>query len=331
MTKTNFSIITCTYNPNVEIFNRLIEAIVRLKTPEYSSVEWIVVDNNSEQSIKEGFDFSAVQIPVTHILETTPGLTNARIAGAKETKGDWLVFFDDDNEPNEVYLIKAKQLISKYQEVKCWGPGNISVRFHQIKDSIWLGKYKNIFQERHINGEIIQNEKQWNSNYPQGTGQIIEKRFFHDYADQIASGIYSMSDRTGKSLSSGGDVQIALNVIKLGGKVGVSEKLSIYHHIEASKASFNYLKKLIYGMASGAVLAHQQVFPIYKNNNSLKSDSQVFKVVFNYFRQYKCKAFSKDKQLVFAQRMGDLKATLLTDSRDIKQPILLRLIEKFYF
>ena len=49
---TSFSIIVCTYNPNFEIFKRLIQAISKF---EYAQIEYevIIVDNNSSPKLSQ--------------------------------------------------------------------------------------------------------------------------------------------------------------------------------------------------------------------------------------------------------------------------------------
>ncbi|NRR91023.1 glycosyltransferase family 2 protein [Winogradskyella undariae] len=324
----NLSIITCTYNPNRAVFDRLISSVSKLKKTNNISVEWIVVDNNSKNKIEANFDFSNVKIPFSHVIERKPGLTAARISGINSAKGDWLVFFDDDNEPNNNYLIESVELILNYPKVKCWGAGNINVCFEDKNVNSWVIKQKKIFQERHVIGEIIQNSEVWNENYPQGTGQLIEKKIILDYLDKVDSGLYSLSDRKGKSLSSGGDVQIALNVIKKGYKVGVSEKLILNHNIESNKSTFEYINRLIYGMASGAIVSHQQVFPKKQSPRNI-SNLDVFYVFLNYLRQYKFKSLNKDNQLILAQRFGDLNAQNLASHKKTN-PKLLEIFEKRY-
>jgi glycosyltransferase involved in cell wall biosynthesis len=67
----SFSIITCSFNPNDLIFNRLIEAIALLET-DGLDVEWIVVDNNSTNKLENTFDFSKVKINLEHVSEIKP-------------------------------------------------------------------------------------------------------------------------------------------------------------------------------------------------------------------------------------------------------------------
>ena len=96
------------------------------------------------------------------------------------------------------------------------------------------------------------------------------------------------------------------------------------------KQMFLYLFKLIYGMASGAVLAHHQVFPSRLPENKI-TNKIVLTIVTNYFRQFKFKAFSREKLLIFSQRMGDLNAYWIAFNSDIKKPKVLQIIEKYVF
>ena len=114
----SFSIVICTYNPNVEIFKRVLNAISNFSTfsPKH---EVIIVDNNSNPPVSN-FDF--VKDFINHlsdrriIYENEPGLTNARIAGINQSSSEWIVFFDDDNEPDEDYRTRDEggRELSKY-------------------------------------------------------------------------------------------------------------------------------------------------------------------------------------------------------------------------
>ena len=104
---TNFSIIICAHNPNDETFIRLLKAINFFDSLKLE-FEVIIVDNNSKPSLSS-FDcigkFVNQQKNAFVINESTPGLTAARMCGIKKAKYEWLVFFDDDNEPCLDYLL----------------------------------------------------------------------------------------------------------------------------------------------------------------------------------------------------------------------------------
>lgn len=324
----NFSIITCTYNPNRVIFERLIQSVCNLTIPENTLFEWIIVDNNSQKPIE--YQFQKVnEIPFVNIIrETRQGLTYARITGIKNAKYNWIVFFDDDNEPSRDYLIEAEKIIQSNNLIACWGPGKIEVIF-QNKNK-WIEKYRYIYQERTIDGIKIHNAKEWQEWYPQGTGQISKKEVLIDYIKKVEAGIYSLSDRQGKSLSSGGDVQIVMNAIKMGYLVGISGSLKLCHNIEKNKATFRYLFRLIYGMASSAILAQVQVFPGLLQIPDI-TNKMVLKTIWLYFRQYKFQSFTKDKLRIFAQRIGNLNAASLANKNSSLKPKILKIAERICF
>lgn len=254
-----FSIITCTYNPNSTIFKRLIKAVADLDLPKDIEVEWIVVDNNSKQSVVKSFDFSSIQIPLHHVVARTPGLTSARIAGFKASKGEWLVFFDDDNEPFSNYLIELLKGIEEYPQVNCWGPGYIEVEYiGKVKK--WFHHHKNYYQERKEPTQYGQ-EKLMQAYYPIGTGLCIRNEAIMDYVMKVDAGQYNVSDRTGRSLVSGGDTQIVLNNQFNGGVAGKLEQLALTHLIEARKATYQYLKQQKFWTGASYHMVLQQVYP----------------------------------------------------------------------
>lgn len=254
----NFSIITCTYNPNPLIFKRLIKAISLLEIPNKLNIEWIIIDNNSTEKIENSFDFSPIKIPINHILEKEPGLTNARIAGTKNSNGEWLIFFDDDNEPNKDFLIELQKGIKNFPQVNCWGPGQIHVEYiGKVKK--WFEKHPSYYQQRK---ELTKfgSEQYIQPYYPIGTGLCIQKEAMLDYIQKVEAGQYNVSDRTGRSLVSGGDTQIVLNNQLNGGIAGKLEKLGLTHMIEARKATFKYLKKQKFWTAASYHIVLKQVY-----------------------------------------------------------------------
>lgn len=257
-----FSIIICTHNPDLGLLNRLFRAIEAFKLPSISC-EVIIVDNNCISSLHEdkqvqAFIQNSNQRRV--IKEIQPGLTAARIKGIEESKYDWLVFFDDDNEPVSDYLTEAKKIIDQYPQVGAWGPGRITVEYTNNNIPRWLDKFKTHFQERN-NATKFSKDPWWQPHYPVGTGLIIKKEIAITYSHCVKEGIYSLSDRKGKSLSSGGDVQLVLTGIKMNYQVGSSSGLKMNHLINQQKANLRYLIKHAFGTASSNLPAHYQVWP----------------------------------------------------------------------
>jgi glycosyltransferase involved in cell wall biosynthesis len=257
-----FSIIICTHNPNEFVFKKLLYAIEKLDIYKIKH-EIIIVDNNSRIPIGDRqfvIDFVKRKGNVEILVEPKSGLTTARIAGINVAHYDWLIFFDDDNEPNFDYLSKTHSIISLNNELGALGPGIVSVIFPNKQFDDRFSGIRSYFQERNEFQGKFSNNKIWQDNYPAGTGLIIRKDICLKYSDCVITGIYDLSDRKGNSLSSGGDLQMVLSAVKYGYNVGVHPDLILKHNITKDKLKFGYLIKLAFGTSSANAPGHLQVW-----------------------------------------------------------------------
>jgi glycosyltransferase involved in cell wall biosynthesis len=318
------SLITCTYNPNTIIFNRLIEAIALLET-DGLDVEWIVVDNNSTKPVEEQFDFTRLSIPVVHVIEKKPGLTSARVAGISAAKGNWAIFFDDDNEPFSDYLIQVNERIDASPKLMCFGPGKINVEFIGDVHSKWVQSKKEYFQEKD-EPFTETNSLGWSNGFPQGTGQVVHKKILAEYVTQVKEGNFSVQDRTGKSLSSGGDVQIVLFTILKGYFAGVDPALQLNHLIEGRKATFKYIRRLVYGTASSYISAYNQVCIEKQLPLNYSSNTKLLKKIYHHFTFFKFSAFKRSAIVRFCNDMGQIKAPY-NANKNKPEPFVLQIID----
>jgi hypothetical protein len=104
------------------------------------------------------------------------------------------------------------------------------------------------------------------SYYPIGTGLCIKADAMMDYIDKVENSSYNVTDRTGKSLVSGGDTQIVLNNQNNGNYAGKLKNLKLNHLIEARKANFTYLRKQNYWTASSYLMVLKQVYEDFDIN-----------------------------------------------------------------
>ncbi len=324
-----FSIITCTHNPDLFIFERLVKAVNALKIRDGVDFEWIIVDNKSDVPV-EKIDF--VQNYVLNserfkiIREPIPGLTNARITGVNNSKGDWIIFFDDDNEPRPDYLINLFSLINKIDNVKCWGPGVVTVEFTGGRVDDWLQSKKFIFQEKSIEGNLFDNANHWVDFYPAGTGLVIKKEMLENYISKVNNGDYTLTDRLGEELSSGGDTQIVFNVIKNGFYAGVSDLLVVNHIINEKKRTFRYMKKLFYTTNSCYLKAHNEVFVdsplplVYKNN------LQIFKKMVKWVLENRKNICNTYHILLFIREIGGVNRPYIYSNK-VSKPLVLKTLE----
>lgn len=321
-----FSIIICTYNPNRYLLGRLLNAINNFheSSPEF---EVIIVDNNSSPSLEHSDEVASFinnKFNAYLIFENVPGLTAARIAGIKVAKCDWIIFFDDDNEPDFDYLIQGCSLIENHPKVGAWGPGKLTVNYFDSHETNFLTKIKWLFQERNNNETYFDNNIiEGSEYYPFGTGMIIKKEALTEYISCVEAGRYSMSDRKGKSLASAGDMQILFTCLQMGYYAGSSHLLKLTHLIAESKANPTYAAKLVYALNSCQLKAYQEVFTDHKIHVNPITNFEILKAVYSALRLYRLNQKRYTKKMYLGKRLGELNARLI--AFDLEPPLLLRL------
>jgi glycosyltransferase involved in cell wall biosynthesis len=279
----DISIIICTYNPDTEIFKRVLGSVASLQVPDIQT-ELILVDNASPDSVFNRFEneIQSIPIPIVKVHEAKSGLTNARIAGYKASSGDIMVFFDDDNEPESEYVRNVWHAFKNFPNVGVFGAGNITVEFLGNPPA-WIPFSKNYFQERHYTQANYACTQDWLHFYPPGTGQSMRKLVFEQYYHSLVQGKLSASDRKGNSLSSAGDVQLVFEAIKMEYAVGVHPDLRLRHLIAERKSTFTYVKRLVFGMASSYPEAYAECFPETRRVLPWYSDWRIFKILVQAF------------------------------------------------
>lgn len=329
----SFSVIICTFNPDPLIFNRLLTAIDRLQQV-YSLCEIIIVDNNSAIPLKdtEATDnFINIGSNRKVISEPEPGLTNARIAGSKVSVNPWVVFFDDDNEPDENYLSELNILINQYPQVGCWGAGSINVEYiGSVKGGKhWSELIRPYFQQRSLNDIYISGNREWSDTSPYGTGLVIRKDLLNEYIKNAQTGVYTLSDRKSGSLSSGGDIQIIFTAIAEGGKIGTSPNLALNHLIKSEKTSLGYLCRLSYGTSSAYLLAYNEVFKDNPHKINTTSNYTILKLVYYLLRTVRGPHRYNFFLLSLCNKMGQINASYLCVPY-LKRPVLLKIFENIF-
>lgn len=244
------SVIIPTYNPSLERLNQTLKGLA-IQTLPKSDWELIVVDNNS--SIK--FE-SLINIPTDvdfqFVIEPRQGLTFARLKGFEEAQGEIVLMVDDDNVLDNDYLKYSVQIFDNNPKLGAIG-GNIDSEF-ETSPSDWtkefLGKLaiRNLGNQPRIsefNGKMI---SYYPTFAPVGAGMVIRKEALKKYISDIENQTESISDRKGDSLSSSGDNEIVMYVLKSGFEVGFFPELKLTHLIPANRLTKAYLARLNHGI-----------------------------------------------------------------------------------
>ena len=105
------SLVVVTYNRGDALREALESLLAMPKYPDYD-FEIVVIDNGSTDHTPSVVQNAAINAPykVRYFFEPKPGIACARNRGVRESEGDWLAFFDDDQlAPSDwlVHLVRA--------------------------------------------------------------------------------------------------------------------------------------------------------------------------------------------------------------------------------
>lgn len=233
------SVIICCYNSQ----SRLPETLRHLafqKVPSDFLWEVVLVDNNSiddtatiAQNIWKEL---GAPVELSLVQEKTPGLSHARKKGVIEAKGEIIVFCDDDNWFNPNYLKVVCGIFDEQKNVMIIGGTGIE-KTDSDKFPAWFSHVK----QRYAVGSYSNTSGYVDSVY--GAGMALKKNiadiiFNHNYS-------FKLKDRTGNSLSSGGDTEICYITRLLGFKIWWQVNNSFIHFIPQSRLSKRYAISLV--------------------------------------------------------------------------------------
>ena len=93
----SIDLVICTYN-NASLLQRTLESVAQLTVPAHIRWGVLVVNNNCSDDTASTVEdhISKGVLPIRTVVETTQGLTTARVCGVKNTEQDWIAFIDDD-------------------------------------------------------------------------------------------------------------------------------------------------------------------------------------------------------------------------------------------
>ncbi|HMG11414.1 MAG TPA: glycosyltransferase [Mucilaginibacter sp.] len=235
------SVILPTYNPNPLRLSKTISGLQN-QTLIFDSWELIVIDNNSVPAIEIDLSWHPNSRIVT---EEKPGLTYARLKGFEQAKGAVIVMVDDDNILDKDYLKNTLAIFTA--NPKSGAIGGKSTPSFEEAVPIWLTEFYGNLALRDLGENVIiadwKNEYPWGA--PIGAGMGIRKLALQSYLHKIANSNTILSDRTGASLSSGGDNDIVIEILKSGWQVGYYPQLELQHIIPVRRTQVNYLARLL--------------------------------------------------------------------------------------
>jgi glycosyltransferase involved in cell wall biosynthesis len=238
-------VVICTYN-NAAGLDRTLDALGR-SGPAGGQWSVLVVDNNSTDDTREVVDRhrAAGALPAFSCVgEPRQGLTWARLRGVSSTSGPWVAFVDDDCTVDERWVERTVAFALAHPEAG--GFGGRVVLHHEPGSAPLPPGYGWAFAEQDLGDGVRQVDSLV------GAGMVLSRTALREcgWTDRPL-----MSDRVGRRLVSGGDVELALRVASTGRPLWYVPDCCIRHEIPARRTSSGYLVRIITGLGVSASFA----------------------------------------------------------------------------
>ena len=235
----DLSVVLCTHNPRLDYFRRVLAALGAQTLPR-KGWELLIIDNASTPPVAERLDSPDARI----IIESSLGLTHARLAGIRESKGDVLVFLDDDNLLAEDYLAVALEIAERWPRLGTWG-GQALPEWEEEPEE-WTRRYWNWIGVRELPRDLWSNLPNDLTTHPFGAGMCVRREVAEAYALALNADPFRRSlGRTGSQLigSEDSDLCFTASDLRLGN--GLFRRLKLTHLIPRSRVREEYLLRLV--------------------------------------------------------------------------------------
>jgi glycosyltransferase involved in cell wall biosynthesis len=239
------SVIICAHDPRPNYLARTLEAL-RAQTLGKEHWELLLVDNGSAQPLAKTVDLSWHPLG-RHVAESELGLSSARRRGMAEALAELMVFVDDDNILDPDYLAQALRIRRDWPQLGTFGSGATIPEF-ELEPKPHLRELVPNLALRDEPAARWSNVFPCGEATPWGAGLCITRRAAEAYIHDERHASLSISDRRGKSLLSGGDVEMSFAACDAGLGMGVFPQLKLTHLIPKERVSEAYLVRLFEGI-----------------------------------------------------------------------------------
>jgi len=250
------SIIIPSYNPDEGILQRVLDALYE-QTISSEKWELIIVNNASTQWPAQDFFAKYEGGNIRILVEAQQGATYARKRGLEEASADLAVLVDDDNILGKDYLEKALIRLQEYPQVGALG-GRVKLEFLK-EPPVWMDTLHGLFASwDHGDTMLISNgirppgatRNEYPPFAPITAGLVLRRAAWEAWLAHLNTQPI-MSDRCGDSLSSGGDNDAILAILKSGWEVAYLPEIYLTNIIPPFRLTPKYLERLSYGCSAG--------------------------------------------------------------------------------
>ncbi|CDM69228.1 Glycosyl transferase, family 2 [Clostridium bornimense] len=225
------SVVVCTYNRS-EVLNKCIESIIRNNYPK-EKYEVIIIDNNSKDNTKDTvYNYINKGLNIKYFLEENIGLSFARNKGIDVSKGNIIIFLDDDTQISKGYLQAIKEFYSVNPEV-VFAAGKINPIW-TIEKPKWFSKAFSSIVGETLYGDEDRVLKR--GEMPIGANMIFKREVFDEVGKfNINLGIQ------GDKLYLGEESDLYNRIVKKGYEVYYIANASVDHTVHNNKVNKEYV------------------------------------------------------------------------------------------
>lgn len=244
------SVILPTQNPHRGRLGRTLAGLAA-QTHQRENWDLLVVDNGSHPPVAPVPTELLAGLKARVVVEPTPGLTPARLAGVRAASGDVLVFVDDDNVLDPDYLAAvARRFAASPSLAAAGGP---VVPEWEAPPPAWTAEFHGLLALRDLGpaDRIARGgpTAAWPVFAPVGAGLAIRASAAKAYVNAVARDPRRQAlDRRKENLASGGDNDLVFSALHAGGDVAYFPELRLTHLIPASRLTMSYLARLNRGI-----------------------------------------------------------------------------------
>jgi glycosyltransferase involved in cell wall biosynthesis len=234
------SVIICCHNS----VSRLSETLRHVSLQKHElSLKWevIVIDNastdNTSDYARQYWNATGNSVTMRVIAEPKPGLSFARNTGIVNAKYDIVVLCDDDNWLNYDYVQHAYDQFAINKAIGVLGGRSIGIAEDDLP--YWFADYQHFYA---VGCQQLYSGEMTSRDFVFGAGMTFRKSV---YEKLINAGFRNLvTDRTGNSLMSGGDLEICYIHKIVGLKIWYDENLVLRHFMAAGRLNKNYVTRL---------------------------------------------------------------------------------------
>jgi len=243
------SVIICCHNSSTRLPETL-RHLAAQQVPDNLPWEIVVVDNAStDETAAIALRNWPGTAPLRVVPEPQPGLNHARRRGILEARHEIISLIDDDNWVAADWIRRVQSIFAANPGVGACGGKSEAVT--EIDPPAWFENIKGFYaigSQHRKNGDVTDapGTLLW------GAGLNLRAAAFHELLARHFE--FSVQDRKGAQLSTGGDTETCFALRASGWRLWYDDALLLRHFVPRERLRWDYALRLMQGMGRASVL-----------------------------------------------------------------------------